>query len=113
MSEGAQRAIELRLREALQRTPGLTIVELARVVGGCRSVTGDRLRQLARDGKFEKGPGGHWRWREKPHVDAEPQAVEPEPERPRPAPGAPPPWIRPISDYERRETSEVHGTRYG
>jgi hypothetical protein len=24
-----------------------------------------------------------------------------------------PPWIRPIASYERRETSEVHGSRYG
>jgi hypothetical protein len=39
-------------------------------------------------------------------------AAEAERSAPRPA-AAHARWIRPIADYERRETSEVHGTRYG
>jgi hypothetical protein len=30
-----------------------------------------------------------------------------------PGPAAHLPWIRPIGDYERRVTSEIHGARYG
>jgi DNA-binding IclR family transcriptional regulator len=63
---------EMRLLEALQPTPGLPIAELARVVGCCKTITGDRLRQLARDGMVEKDAAGHWRWREELEVDAEP-----------------------------------------
>jgi hypothetical protein len=41
---------------------------------------------------------------------------QPEPERiePEPAPAAAhAPWVRPIGDYERRETTLVEGLRYG
>jgi hypothetical protein len=99
---------ELRLLEALQQTPGLTIVELARVVGCCKTITGDRLRQLARDGKVEKDPGSHWRRREGPHVDAEPER-----ERSPPVPGARSSWIRSVNDYVRAVTSEFQAARYG
>ena len=39
-------------------------------------------------------------------------AERPELVDPKPA-AALAPWIRPISDYERRETTLVEGTRYG
>lgn len=109
MSKGPQGTAELRLLETLQQNPGLKVVELARVVGGCRSVTGDRLRQLARDGKVEKDAGGHWQIAAP--VAAEPKAAEPE--RPRPAPGAKPSWIRNVNEYVRAVTSELQGVRYG
>jgi hypothetical protein len=110
MSEGGQGTVELRLLEALQQTPGLTMVEFARVVGCCKSVTGDRLRQLARDRKVERDPGGHWRWGEELHVDAEPPT---ERERSTPALGVKPFWIRSVNDYVRTVTSEFQCVRYG
>jgi hypothetical protein len=38
-------------------------------------------------------------------------AAEPEPVEPGPA--APARWLKPLSTYDRRESSEVHGRRYG
>jgi hypothetical protein len=38
-------------------------------------------------------------------------AAEPEPVEPGPA--APSRWLKPLSTYNRRESSEVHGRRYG
>jgi hypothetical protein len=45
----------------------------------------------------------------------EPQRVEPEPELPsvEPEPGAQSRWIKPLSCYERKETTIVEGLRYG
>jgi hypothetical protein len=51
-------------------------------------------------------------------VEPEPQSIEPEPE-PEPQLVEPEPetahlrWVRPIGDYERRETTIVEGLRYG
>jgi hypothetical protein len=41
-----------------------------------------------------------------PEPEPEPQPVEPEP-------GAQSRWIKPLSRYERRETTVVEGLRYG
>jgi hypothetical protein len=41
-------------------------------------------------------------------AEPEPQPIEPEPE-----PGAQSRWIKPLSCYERRETTVVEGLRYG
>ena len=45
-------------------------------------------------------------------IEAEP---EPQPTKPEPEPefGAHSPWIKPLSCYERRETTVVEGLRYG
>jgi hypothetical protein len=43
-------------------------------------------------------------------VTAEP---EPEPEPAEPEPGAQSRWLKPLSCYERRETTVVEGQRYG
>jgi hypothetical protein len=40
-------------------------------------------------------------------------AAEPEPDLIEPEPGAQPRWIKPLSCYERRETTVVEGLRYG
>ena len=40
-------------------------------------------------------------------------AAEPEPEPDNPEPSAQSRWIRPLSCYERRETTIVEGLRYG
>jgi len=40
-------------------------------------------------------------------------AAEPEPERIEPESGAQSRWIKPLSSYERRETTVVEGLRYG
>jgi hypothetical protein len=41
-----------------------------------------------------------------PEPEPEPQPIEPEP-------GAQSRWIKPLSCYERRETTVVEGLRYG
>jgi hypothetical protein len=50
-------------------------------------------------------------------AEAEADRVEPtaapEAERIDPRPTGAQRWIRPIGDYERRVTSEIHGARYG
>ena len=43
-------------------------------------------------------------------IEAEP---EPQPTKPEPEFGAHSPWIKPLSCYERRETTVVEGLRYG
>jgi hypothetical protein len=39
--------------------------------------------------------------------ESEPERIEPEPA------AAHAPWVRPIGDYDRRETTTVEGLRYG
>ena len=39
--------------------------------------------------------------------------LEPQPTKPEPEFGAHSPWIKPLSCYERRETTVVEGLRYG
>jgi hypothetical protein len=55
--------------------------------------------------------------REGIEAEPEPQPIQPEPEpEPQPIepePGAQSRWIRPLSCYERRETTVVEGLRYG
>ena len=52
-------------------------------------------------------------------TEPEPQRVgpehdpEPEPQPIEPEPGAQSRWIKPLSSYERRETTIVEGLRYG
>jgi hypothetical protein len=50
-------------------------------------------------------------------TEPEPERIEPEPEpEPQPIepePGAQSRWIKPLSCYERRETTVVEGLRYG
>ena len=49
-----------------------------------------------------------------PYVAAVELTAEQKPERLDPQPAvAHAPWVRPIGDYERRETSIVEGLRYG
>jgi hypothetical protein len=47
--------------------------------------------------------------------EPEPERIEPEPElQPtEPEPGAQLRWVKPLSCYERRETTVVEGLRYG
>jgi hypothetical protein len=40
-------------------------------------------------------------------------AAEPEPQPIEPEPGAQSRWVKPLSCYERRETTVVEGLRYG
>jgi hypothetical protein len=52
-----------------------------------------------------------------PEHESEPQPIEPksepEPQRIEPEPGAQSRWVKPLSCYERRETTIVEGLRYG
>jgi hypothetical protein len=51
--------------------------------------------------------------RSAPYLGAVDLKAAPEPE-PAPAPArAHPSWIRPLTDYERRESSWMHGARFG
>jgi hypothetical protein len=45
--------------------------------------------------------------------EPEPQTTEPELQLIEPEPGAQSRWIKPLSCYERRETTIVEGLRYG
>ena len=60
---------ERRLLEVMQGSPGLSVIELARAVGGSKSSVGEQLRQLARDGTLEKDAAGHWRLKGEAHPD--------------------------------------------
>ncbi len=55
------KAAEQRLLTALQEHSGASVNVLAKAAGANRSSTGERLRQLARDGTIAKDAGGHWR----------------------------------------------------
>jgi hypothetical protein len=55
------KAAEQRLIEAMEANPGSTVIVLARAADAGRSVTGERLRRLARDGIVEKDADGRWR----------------------------------------------------
>jgi hypothetical protein len=50
-----------KLLQALQQSPGASVAELARAVGGGRSTVAEQLRQLGRAGTLEKDAEGHWR----------------------------------------------------
>jgi hypothetical protein len=43
----------------------------------------------------------------------EPIEPEPRPIKPEPEPGAQSRWVKPLSCYDRRETTVVEGLRYG
>ena len=92
--------------------PGLSVMGLANAVNADRSTTGERLRQLARRGIVEKDATGRWRLTE----EAEERAEDDVPvtmAAPEPNPGAQSRWVKPLSTYERRETTVVEGLRYG
>jgi hypothetical protein len=113
-------AAERKLLAAMRERPGLSAASLAKVVGAGLSTTKERLRRMGAQELVEKAPDGHWR------VKGE----EPRPAAPREEPGprgtpysaavgltaeekSYAPWVRPIGDYERRETTIVEGLRYG
>ena len=80
----------------------VSVIALAHVTGFNRSTAGERLRQFARRGIFEKDVTGRWRL-----TEAEPELYDdvsltttPEADRLEPAPDTPSRWVRPIGDYE-------------
>ena len=106
-------AAEQQLIEAMRDSPGLSVIALAHVTGFNRSTAGERLRQLARRGIVEKDATGRWRVTEEaedpePYDDAPMTVTTLESE-----PSAQSRWIKPLSTYERRETTIVEGLRYG
>jgi hypothetical protein len=117
---GATVEAERRLLETLRDQPGLTSRELMRLVDTKRGSTLDRLQRLQARGAIEKDGRG-WRLRDERSIaeaneeEPEPERIEPEPEpQPiEPEPGAQSRWIKPLSCYERRETTVVEGLRYG
>ena len=72
---------------------------------------------------IEKAPDGRWQVkleeprsppvREEPGPQQPSAAAEPEPQSVEPQPGAQSRWVKPLSCYERRETTVVEGLRYG
>jgi hypothetical protein len=110
-------AAEQKLLTAMRQNPGLSVIALANAAGSGRSATGERLRQMALRGVVEKDLAGRWKLREEartaggiaPYAAAVELTAE---EKPQPA-VTHAPWIRPIGDYERRETTIVEGLRYG
>jgi hypothetical protein len=105
-------AAEQQLIATMRDNPGLSVIALAHLTGFNRSTAGERLRQLARRGIVEKDTTGRWRLTE----EAEERAEDDVPvtmAAPKPDPGAQSRWVKPLSTYERRETTVVEGLRYG
>jgi hypothetical protein len=93
---------------AVQRDrPRLTTAEIAVALGDDnRAGLKARIYRMADRGAIERAGRGRWRIAGQ---EAEPEPVEPvEPE-----PGAQSRWIKPLSAYERRETTVDQGLRYG
>lgn len=112
------RTAEQRLMEAMQLQGNLTGVALANLVNASRSSTGERLRRLAQAGKVEKDRVGRWKLVEEGTLSGRGAASAPfaavaeltpaaaqEAEHAR--------WVKPLSSYERKETTIVEGLRYG
>lgn len=107
----AAQAAEQQLIDAMRDNPGLSVIALAHAAGFNRSTAGERLRQLASRGIVEKDAAGRWRLTE---VEEEPDDDVPVTLRtPEPEPGAQSRWLKPLSCYERKETTVVEGLRYG
>ena len=112
---------EQRLLAAMQEHPGASINVLAKAAGTNWSGTGERLRGLASRGVVTKDSAGHWRLcggaggrKAGPSVGAVDLTAAPTPERSDHGVAiATSRWIRPLADYDRRETTEIHGSRYG
>jgi hypothetical protein len=99
---------EAALIEALRVRPGAALGEIVEAAGHKRSATADRLRRLAARGAVVRIAG---RWRivgeeDEPEPQPELQPIEPEP-------CAQSRWVKPLSCYERKETTVVEGLRYG
>lgn len=103
---------ERRLLEALRDHPGATTAEVVEATGDNRPATVDRLRRLAVGGAVEKDVAGRWRIT---GGGAEEKDDEPKSDPRAPDPGAEDPtrWVKPLSCYERRETTILEGLRYG
>ena len=105
------RAVEDRLMAAMRDNPGRTVLSLAAAAQASRSATGDRLRQLARRGLVEKDAAGRWRLagegRPRPYASA----VDLTAGKEGPA-AAGDPWVKPLSHYERKESTFSDGCRY-
>jgi hypothetical protein len=102
---------ESALLEVLRRSPeGLRAAEVWRASKELRSATADRLRRLMRRGEVEK-VGSVWRLARDDQDEPEPQPVDPRALGPEP--GAQSRWVKPLSAYDRKETTVVEGLRYG
>jgi hypothetical protein len=96
-SSRSVKAGEKKLLAALRESPNQSAGALARVSGGARSSTQERLKRLAARGAIEKTVEGvaDCGRRGAPYVAA--VMAEPEPDRIPPEPAAArPPWVRPL-----------------
>jgi hypothetical protein len=93
--------VEQQLLAAMRTHRGASASILATTLGVGRGAIVARWQRLARCGLIEKRADGRWQ------AAPEPQPIEPEPVI------AHAPWIRSISSYNRRESSELQGSRYG
>ena len=119
------RAAERKLLAAMRERPGLSAASLAKVVGAGLSTTKERLRRMDAQELIEKAKDGRWQVKaEEPRSTedkfapyagvAELLTATPKADRNASGPAAAHPlWLKPISDYERKETTLVEGTRYG
>jgi hypothetical protein len=105
-------AKERRLLEVLREHPGLTVPAIAKLACDNKSATDDRLLRLFSRGAVEKDVAGRWRIT---GGGAEEKDDEPKSDPRAPDPGAEDPtrWVKPLSCYERRETTILEGLRYG
>jgi hypothetical protein len=103
-------ATEQQIIDAMRDNPGLSVIALAHLTGFNRSTAGERLRQLARRGIVEKDAAGRWRLMEEEPELCDDVSVTTTPEA---DPGAQSRWLKPLSCYERKETTIVEGLRYG
>jgi hypothetical protein len=114
------RAAERRLLAAMRDHSRASVERLAEIVGAGRSTCGERLRRLAAQALIERTQpaiGGEGRGAAPcagPYDRVAQLTATPEPQPLElQSPAAHARWVRPIGDYERRETTIVEGLRYG
>jgi hypothetical protein len=114
------RVAERRLLAAMRERPGLSSASLAKVVGAGLSTTKERLRRMGAQELIEKAPDGRrgaapdcGERRAGPYGAPYDRVagLEATPEPKLQPSAAHAPWVKPLSSYERRETTIVEGLR--
>jgi hypothetical protein len=75
---------ERKLLEAMRDNPNLSVIALANAAGSSRSVTGERLRQLAVRDLVEKDATGRWKLKREEPGPTPSRESEPDPPQPSP-----------------------------
>jgi hypothetical protein len=92
--------VEEQLLSAMREHPGASASELCNILGSSTGLVTSRWKRLARRGLIAKARDGHWRI-------APPEAVASPPEPQRERERRFQPWVKPVGQYLRVETSEA------